>query len=53
MNGIAEAISFFGEILFELVGVVWSWGCSTSRYELLATLAGIGLILVTVRGARS
>jgi hypothetical protein len=53
MNGIAEAISFVGQILFELVGAVWSCGCNTSRYELLAILVGIGLVLVTVRGARS
>lgn len=53
MKEIVQAISLVAEVLFELVRGVWSWAWTTPWDELLAILAGIGLITVTVRNARA
>ncbi len=53
MNGIVQAISFVGAVLFKLVGAIWSWAWTTPWDELLAMVIGIGLITVTVRNARA
>ena len=53
MNGIVQAISFVGAVLFKLVWAIWFWVWTTPWDELLAMVVGIGLITVIARNARA